>query len=112
MKTGWPQELLQDDSKELSRWFASRIDARRCVRDRVKEIEMSIEYELSVWRKAAKQAEELVMSRIATPPGGKLPTETLDAYIARTNKLLEAAISDWRFATATVADIKSRDAQP
>ncbi len=36
----WHQELLQDDSRELSRWFASRIDARRCVRDRVKEIEM------------------------------------------------------------------------
>ena len=39
--TGWPPGLMQDDSRELSRWFASRIDARRCVRVRVKEIEMS-----------------------------------------------------------------------
>lgn len=31
-KTGWPPGLLQDDSKELSRWFASRIDARWVVR--------------------------------------------------------------------------------
>lgn len=40
MRTGWPSGLLQDDSRELSRWFASRIDARRCVRVRVMEIEM------------------------------------------------------------------------
>jgi hypothetical protein len=27
-KTGWPPQLLQDDCSRLSRWFASRIDAR------------------------------------------------------------------------------------
>lgn len=27
-KTGWPPGLLQDDSKELSRWLASRPGAR------------------------------------------------------------------------------------
>ncbi len=28
-KTGWPApELMQDDSRELSKWFASRLDAR------------------------------------------------------------------------------------
>lgn len=28
MKTGWPPGLLQDDDRKLSRWFASRPDAR------------------------------------------------------------------------------------
>lgn len=31
-KTGWPPGLLQDDSKELSKWFASRLDARYVIR--------------------------------------------------------------------------------
>jgi glutaredoxin len=31
-KTGWPLGLLQDDCDKLSRWFASRIDARETVR--------------------------------------------------------------------------------
>lgn len=30
--TGWPPGLLQDDSRELSRWFASRPDARYVLR--------------------------------------------------------------------------------
>jgi hypothetical protein len=37
-KTGWPPGLLQDDSKPLSRWFASRIDARWTVRKVAAEI--------------------------------------------------------------------------
>lgn len=32
IKTGWPPGLMQDDSSELSRWFASRLDARQVVR--------------------------------------------------------------------------------
>lgn len=32
IKTGWPPGMLQDDDRDLSRWFASRIDARVCVR--------------------------------------------------------------------------------
>jgi hypothetical protein len=32
MKTGWPPGLLQDDCPKLSRWFASKPDARRMVR--------------------------------------------------------------------------------
>lgn len=32
-KTGWPPGLLQDDSRELSRWLASRPGARRLVRE-------------------------------------------------------------------------------
>jgi hypothetical protein len=31
-KTGWPVGLLQDDCSELSRWFASRPDARYVIR--------------------------------------------------------------------------------
>lgn len=31
-KTGWPPGLLQDDSKQISKWLASRPDARRIVR--------------------------------------------------------------------------------
>lgn len=31
-RTGWPPGLLQDDSRELSRWLASRPDARQLVR--------------------------------------------------------------------------------
>lgn len=31
-RTGWPPGLLQDDSRELSRWFASKPDARCRVR--------------------------------------------------------------------------------
>ena len=37
--TGYPPGLLQDDSSELSKWFASRPDARRVVRSVCKEIE-------------------------------------------------------------------------
>ncbi len=47
-RTGWPPGLLQDDSRELSRWFASRIDARRCVRERVEEIEVFLEGPIAV----------------------------------------------------------------
>ena len=31
--TGWPPGLLQDDSRALFEWFASRLDAREGVRD-------------------------------------------------------------------------------
>ena len=31
-KTGWPAGLLQDDCSRLSRWFASRPDARYVIR--------------------------------------------------------------------------------
>jgi hypothetical protein len=32
-KTGWPPGMLQDDCKGLSKWFASKPDARRIVRE-------------------------------------------------------------------------------
>lgn len=31
-RTGWPPGLLQDDCRKLARWFSSRPDARRIVR--------------------------------------------------------------------------------
>lgn len=31
-KTGWPAGLLQEDSRELAQWFASRMDARQVIR--------------------------------------------------------------------------------
>lgn len=37
-KTGWPPGLLQDDSKKLTNWFSSRIDARWVVRQVCREI--------------------------------------------------------------------------
>lgn len=39
MTTGWPPGLLQDDSRKLSDWFASRIDAKHTVRKVCAEIE-------------------------------------------------------------------------
>lgn len=39
MRTGWPPGLLQDDGRWLSKWFASKPDARRLVRERCTEIE-------------------------------------------------------------------------
>lgn len=37
--TGYPPGLLQDDDRKLSRWLASRPDARRIVREVCMEIE-------------------------------------------------------------------------
>jgi hypothetical protein len=36
-KTGWPEGLLQDDDKRLSRWFASRPDARYVLRKQLEK---------------------------------------------------------------------------
>ena len=36
--TGWPPGMLQDDSRELSQWLATRLDARRHVREAALEI--------------------------------------------------------------------------
>ena len=38
-RTGWKPELLQDDNRGLSMWFASRLDARAVVRRVCREIE-------------------------------------------------------------------------
>ncbi len=39
-RTGWPPGLLQDDSRRLSKWFASRPDARYIVRKNLYEMHM------------------------------------------------------------------------
>lgn len=46
-KTGWPPPpLMQDDCRELSRWFASRVDAMWVLRTQV--------YKIVVARRAPK----------------------------------------------------------
>ena len=42
MMTGWPPGLLQDDCSGLSRWFASRPDARYLVRQQTTEPKMKL----------------------------------------------------------------------
>ena len=56
MKTGWPPGLLQDDDRGLSKWFASKPDARRLVRERCKEIEREHmnQHTLARWEAAAE----------------------------------------------------------
>lgn len=39
LRTGWPPGLLQDDCAGLSRWLASRPDARRRVREALEMLE-------------------------------------------------------------------------
>ena len=36
-KTGWPPGLLQDDSKQLSKWLAGKPDAFRLAREAAKQ---------------------------------------------------------------------------
>jgi glutaredoxin len=43
-KTGWPPGLLQDDCGKLSKWFASRIDARETIRKVFRVNEQTIVY--------------------------------------------------------------------
>jgi hypothetical protein len=45
-KTGWPPGLLQDDCRGLSKWLASRPDARRRVREAVAALEQEQKPEL------------------------------------------------------------------
>ena len=37
-RTGWPPGMLQDDSRELSCWLASKPDAKRLAREKAQEI--------------------------------------------------------------------------
>ena len=36
-RTGWPEGLLQDDSKDFSRWLSTRLDAGYIIRKRFNE---------------------------------------------------------------------------
>jgi hypothetical protein len=39
--TGWPPGLMQDDHAGLSRWLATRLDARYILRGRLDTLSMS-----------------------------------------------------------------------
>ena len=41
-RTGWPPGMLQDDSRELSRWLANRVDSRKMAREAVGSIKMPV----------------------------------------------------------------------
>ena len=74
MTTGCPPGLLQDDSRKLSDWFASRIDARWTVRQVCAEIERN--------RMTDKQPEALriadaVFAAIPWVPAGAPARKTL-----------------------------------
>jgi hypothetical protein len=58
MKTGWPPGLLQDDERKLSRWFASRPDARYQLRKNMKDDDdtMCCRSELEAAVKAKREA--------------------------------------------------------
>lgn len=85
MKTGWPPGLLQDDDRWLSKWFVSKPDARRLVRERCKEIE----------REHMTQHAELIerlrcFDRVSCTQAADA-LEAQEAEIARLNKAKEHA---------------------
>jgi hypothetical protein len=43
-KTGWPPGLLQDDNSRLSKWFASKPDARQKVRDAAAPVQEPVKF--------------------------------------------------------------------
>lgn len=77
--TGWPAGMLQDDSRELSKWLAGRAGARQCARDAAEKCLLA----------AGVPAGVSPAPRVAREPGGLLPVrlwglarheeETLDA---------------------------------
>lgn len=88
MTTGWPPGLLQDDSRKLSDWFSSRVDARWTVRQVCAEIERN--------RMTDKQPEALeladMLDAAGLPRGGAI-LRTQHAAIERKDALLLYAIS-------------------
>ena len=56
-KTGHPPGLLQDDSRKLSNWFASRMNARQEVREVCKQIAQEKNHELLAVNTAARRTE-------------------------------------------------------
>lgn len=68
MTTGWPPGLLQDDSRKLSDWFASRVDARWTVRQVCAEIERN--------RMTDKQPEALKLADELLEPMEGFPEPT------------------------------------
>ena len=56
-KTGHPPGLLQDDSRKLSNWFASRMNARQEVREVCKQIAQKRNHELLADNTAARRTD-------------------------------------------------------
>lgn len=85
MTTGWPPGLLQDDSRKLSDWFASRIDARWTVRQVCAEIERN--------RMTDKQPEALALAdELLEPMEGFPEPTTLEKNAAALLRTQHAAI--------------------
>ncbi|WP_341918602.1 hypothetical protein [Polaromonas sp. YR568] len=57
-KTGWPPGLLQDDSKQLSKWLASRPDARQIVRENIRLAEIKRRLKAAFRRKPARPVKD------------------------------------------------------
>lgn len=70
VKTGWPAGLMQDDERNLSRWFASRPDARREAREVAAQIQdMNMTNELiEVTRRVYVEGELGVFLEVAPWP--------------------------------------------
>jgi hypothetical protein len=58
IKTGWPPGMLQDDSQGLSRWLASKPDARRRVREVCQDIKDGV-YQSQLQRRLIEMAERM-----------------------------------------------------
>ena len=65
-KTGWPPGLLQDDNSRLSKWFASKPDARQKVREALEQQPADYDqgwkdgYKHGAWASEQQPAEEPV----------------------------------------------------
>lgn len=62
--TGWPPGLLQDDERRLSRWFASRADARQRVRAVCSDIKEKNMTDYAIYRSLpAQERDDLGFAR-------------------------------------------------
>lgn len=68
--------------------------------------EEQTKYQIAIWEAAFRVAEQDVMRSTATPDGGKLPTETIFAYVGRTRAIQQAAIDRALIATDEIARLK------
>lgn len=65
-------------------------------------------YQIETWKQAFREAEIDVMRSTATPTGGRVPTETLVAYVNRTRAIQQAAVDRAFFAEAEIKRLKSQ----
>ena len=66
------------------------------------------QYQIETWKQAFREAEIDVMRSTATPTGGRIPTETLFAYVGRTRGIQQAAVDRALFAEAEIKRLKSQ----